>query len=164
MKTIRQLLAAVLFGVLLLLCAMQCRACNFGYSSSYVGCGYAPQVAYVQAIAAPQIQYVAVAAPCQQTVVAAAAMPCAQAEQIPAAYSSYGLGVSSYGVGFNSYGVNAFNTFGYGSAFFGRRAFFGRSAFVGVGDVNVIVGGRRGFFGGRTAVSRSVTRTRTRIR
>ena len=167
MRTIRDLLAAFLFG-LLLLWATTCHACGFGYSASYVAAyNYAPQVAYVQAyaVAVPQVAYVAAAAPCVQTEAAVVATPYAAPLAMPYAQT---LGVSSYGVGFNSF---AANSYGYGSAFVGRRAFFRSDVAVVGSGVNVnVFSGRRGFFardrGVRSAsvVTRSVTRTRTRIR
>lgn len=169
-RDICHILSAFLLGCLLLW-ATTAHACFYG-SASVI---YAPQVAvaqvaYVQAyaVAVPQVAYVAAAMPCAQVEapVVPAQLPAAVYPSVLPAYSSYGLGVNALGynsVGFNSFG---FNSYGYGTnVFVGRRAFF-RSDFGSGVNVNVF-SGRRGFFAGRgvrSVSTRSVTRTRTRIR
>ncbi len=170
MSTIRDLAAAFLFG-LLLLWAATCHACFYG-SSFVASYSYAPQVAFSYSFApavyaVPQVAYAA--APCVQTEAAVVAAPAVSYAQ-PAFATTYAAPAfagyaSSYGVGFNSFAVNSY---GYGAnvnVFAGRRAFF-RSDVV---DVRV---GRRSFFSRaevraerpRSVVTRSVTRTRTRVR
>ncbi len=171
MKTIRDVLGAFLFG-LLLLWAVTAHACGFGYSASYVSASYgasyyAAPVAYVQYIQAPATYtYAAVAAPVCPPVAEVQAPAPVQApayvlETMPYATAAYyGAGLNSYGL--NSYGYSRASFNGYGSV--GRRAFFRSDA------VDVRISPRRFFAASNRAevrqrtVTRSVTRTRTTLR
>ncbi len=174
MKTIRDLTAAFLFG-LLLLWAVTAHACGFGYSASYVSASYgasyyAAPVAYVQYIQAPAAYtYAAVAAPvCPPVAEVQASAPVQAPAYVPetmpyATAAYYGAGLSSYGL--NSYGYHRSTV-----VVEGRRNFFRRDvAVVEAPHAAVVVEGRRSFFANRgvarqKTVTRSVTRTRTVLR
>ncbi len=171
MKTIRDLTAAFLFG-LLLLWAVTVHACGFGYSASYVSASYgasyyAAPVAYVQYIQAPAAYtYAAVAAPvCPPVAEVQAPAPVQAPTYVPetmpyATAAYYGAGLSSYGL--SSYGYSRAT---YGTV--GHRAFFRSDVEIvhPIARVNVNVN-QRSFFANRAVarqktVTRSVTRTRT---